>query len=340
MVPTFLRNRPFLPLATERLVLRPVEEKDAAPLAKLANDARIAEMLARLPHPYSLADTHAFITRAKEELQSGHSIKLAVIRRSDQTFMGMVGLEEEVGYWLGHEFWGQNYGKEAAKALIHFAFLTLQKENLIGSARTDNIASCRIFEGLGFKQTGTKECTSRGYEGTRPGVTYALSRKDFLEQQKQNNRPIVWGVAGALINEKGELLLAERPPDKTMAGVWEPPGGKIEAGETPEQALVRELKEEVGIDVQEEDLEPLIFLSYSYDSLLVEFPPSKSFHLVMPIYLCQRWTGTPHGAEGQKLTWVTYTDLPRFPLPPADVLLAHRLADVLIAKGIWEPLSA
>ncbi len=335
MIPAFLRDRPFLPLATERLVLRPLEDKDAVPLTTLANDKRVAERLARLPHPYTLADAHKFISYAQDGIKSGTHVELAVIRRADQTFMGVVGLEDEIGYWLGREFWGQNYGKEAAKALIHFAFLILQKENLVGSSLADNTASRRIFEGLGFKQTGTKECTSRGYEGTRPGVTYALSQKDFLENQRAIRRPIVWVVAAALINEKGELLLAKRPSDKTLAGVWEPPGGKIEAGETPEQALVRELKEEIGVDVQEEDLEPLTFLSYPYDSLLAESPPSQPFHLVMPLYLCQRWTGTPHGAEGQALAWVRYADLVRFPLPPADVLLAHRLADSLIPKGIW-----
>ncbi|MBI2706933.1 MAG: GNAT family N-acetyltransferase [Proteobacteria bacterium] len=335
MIPVFLRERPFLPLATERLILRPLEDKDAAPLAALADDKRVAERLARLPHPYTLADAHSFIAYAQDGIKNGTHVEFAVIRRADQAFMGVVGLEGEIGYWLGRKFWGQNYGKEAVKALVHFAFFTLQQENLFGAALTDNLASRRIFEGLGFEQTGTKECTSRGYEGTRPGVTYALSQKDFLERHKAIRRPIIWAVAAALINEKGELLLAERPADKSMAGVWEPPGGKMEIGETPEEALVRELKEEVGIDVKEEDLEPLIFLSYSYDSLIFDPSPSKSFHLVMPLYLCRRWEGTPHGAEGQRLAWVTYADLARFPLPPADVLLCHRLADVLITRGIW-----
>ena len=100
----------------------------------------------------------------------------------------------------------------------------------------------------------------------------------------------------------------------------------MEEGETPEHALIRELKEELHIDVKEEDLEPLSFASHRYDT----------FHLMMPFYLCRQWKGTAHGAEGQRLKWVTYADFALIPVLPADILLAHRLADVLKGKGIWE----
>ncbi len=99
----------------------------------------------------------------------------------------------------------------------------------------------------------------------------------------------------------------------------------MEDGEIPECALIRELREELSIEVREEDLEPLSFASYPYDR----------FHLVMPFYLCRRWTGTPHGAEGQRIAWVKLTDMTRYPIPPADILLTHRLTDILKSKGIW-----
>ncbi|OJW53941.1 MAG: hypothetical protein BGO67_07700 [Alphaproteobacteria bacterium 41-28] len=325
MIPSSLLNRPFLPIATDRLTLRPLEEKDAEALAALANDARIAERLARLPHPYALADAHQFIAYARMGIQKGTHVSLAVIRRADQTFIGVVGLEEEVGFWLGVEFWGQGYGKEAVKALIHFAFFTLQQEELKGCALENNLGSRRIFEDLGFTQTGTKESTSVAYAGTKPAVTYALSRKDFIKRYNAIKRPLVGVVAAALINDKGELLVTERPEEKSLPGIWELPGGKMETGETPEYALIRELKEELHINVSEEDLHPLSFVSYRYDT----------FHMIMPIYLCKRWEGIPHGAEGQKLAWVTYSDLARFPLPPADILPAHHLADTLKEQGVW-----
>ena len=326
MIPPSLLNRPFLPLATERLILRPLKNEDAAPMMALANDIRVAERLARLPHPYSLEDAHKYIAYAQEGIKSGTHVFLAVVRRIDNTFMGVVGLEEEVGYWFGFKFWGQGYGKEAVSALAHFAFFILGRNELKGGALENNIASRRIFEGLGFAQTGTREGTSFGYEGTKPVITYALSRKDFIGSYYATGRPLVWVVAAALINEKGEVLITERPPGKSMAGIWELPGGKMEEGETPEHALIRELKEELHIDVNEEDLEPLSFASHRYDI----------FHLIMPFYLCRRWKGAPHGAEGQQLAWVTYGDFANIPVLPADILLAHRLADILKSNGIWK----
>lgn len=324
MLPSYLLNRPFLPLATDRLTLRPLEEKDARLMTSLANDKRVAERLKHLPHPYTLEDAHKFITFTQDEIQKGSSISLAIIRRADQTFMGVIGLKEELGFWLGHAFWGQGYGKEAMKGLVQFAFFALQQKSMKTSSLVDNSPSRRIFEGLGFSQIGTKEMTSLGYRGTKPVINYALSRKDYIERYNAIKRPLLWVVAAALINESEKLLLAERPPGKSLAGVWELPGGKIEEGETPEQALIRELKEELHITVEEEDLNPLCFASYRYDT----------FHMVLPIYLCRRWEGPLHGAEGQKLAWVTYNQLINYPLPPADILPAHRLADTLRAQGI------
>ncbi len=324
MIPDFLLNRSFLPLTTERLILRPLQVQDADAMATLANDSRVAQRLQHLPHPYTLADAHTFINSSQEALKKGTGLSLAIIRRADQTFMGVIGYKEELGYWLGHEFWRQSYGKEAARSLIKFIFFVLQKNILSGTALTDNIASRRIFEGLGFHQTGTKDCISLGYEGTKLGVTYELSRKDFLSHYRSLNRPILWAVSAVLVNERGELLLTERPPGKSMAGVWEVPGGKIEPGETPEEALIRELKEEVGIDVEEEDLTSLSFISFPYES----------FHLVMPFYLCRRWTGTPYGAEGQAIKWVKYSDLVDFPMPLASLLSFYHLEDMLKTKEI------
>jgi 8-oxo-dGTP diphosphatase len=315
----FLHDSPFIPLASERLTLRPLNEKDAEELTRLANDKRVAQTLARLPHPYTLQDAHHFINYAKKAIKEKNHINLAIIRRADQALLGVIGLEEEVGYWLGHEYWGQGYGKEAMKALVHFAFLTLQKDKLSASVFQVNIASRRIFEGLGFQQIRTKECTSVSYEGTKPGFLYALSREEFLKEYMAIKRPVTWVVAGVLFNEKGQMLLTERAVGKKMAGIWELPGGKIEAGETPEQALIRELKEELDIEVKPENLETFTFISYPYET----------FHLVMPFYICRIWEGTPRGAEGQKLAWVGYNDLSQYPVPSADVLFCHKLADLL-----------
>ena len=123
--------------------------------------------------------------------------------------------------------------------------------------------------------------------------------------------------AVALIDVDGRILLAQRPDGKSMAGLWEFPGGKIEAGETPEVALIRELYEELGIETWESCLAPLTFASHSYES----------FHLLMPLFACRKWSGQMQPREGQTLKWVKSKDLRNYPMPPADIPLIPILRD-------------
>ena len=126
-------------------------------------------------------------------------------------------------------------------------------------------------------------------------------------------------AAVALIDADGRVLLAQRPEGKTLAGLWEFPGGKVEADETPEAALIRELREELGIDTWKSCLAPLTFASHSYED----------FHLLMPLFACRRWQGTPVPHEGQRLAWVRARDLHLYPMPPADLPLVPVLRDWL-----------
>lgn len=130
---------------------------------------------------------------------------------------------------------------------------------------------------------------------------------------------VVLVSAVALIDVDGRVLLAQRPEGKSMAGLWEFPGGKIEQGETPEAGLIRELHEELGIDTWKSCLAPLTFASHSYES----------FHLVMPLFACRKWDGTPTPREGQTLKWVRAKDLWDYPMPAADVPLIPILRDWL-----------
>ena len=125
--------------------------------------------------------------------------------------------------------------------------------------------------------------------------------------------------AVALIDVDGRVLLAQRPAGKSLAGLWEFPGGKVDPGETPEIALIRELQEELGIDIWASCLAPLTFASHTYDD----------FHLLMPLYACRKWNGTPQGREGQTLKWVRANDLAQYPMPPADIPLIPILRDWL-----------
>lgn len=135
----------------------------------------------------------------------------------------------------------------------------------------------------------------------------------------EGGRRVVLVAAVALVDRDGRVLLAARPAGKSMAGLWEFPGGKVEPGETPEAALMRELHEELGISTWESCLAPLTFASHAYDD----------FHLLMPLFVCRKWEGVPQAREGQRLAWVRPEALRDYPMPPADVPLIPILRDWL-----------
>lgn len=132
-------------------------------------------------------------------------------------------------------------------------------------------------------------------------------------------KPIVLVAAVALVDADNRVLIAQRPPGRSMAGLWEFPGGKVEAGETPEAALVREVREELGIEVCLTCLAPFNFASHAYET----------FHLLMPLYICRTWDGDIDPREGQQAKFVRALDLPKYPMPPADLPLIPWLRDLL-----------
>ncbi len=131
--------------------------------------------------------------------------------------------------------------------------------------------------------------------------------------------PLKLVAAVALVDAEGRVLLARRPADKELAGLWEFPGGKLHDGETPEAALIRELHEEIGIDVAESCLAPFTFASHDY----------ARFHLLMPLYVCRKWEGMVHPKEGQELAWVRPGEMKDYAMPPADEPLVAMLRDFL-----------
>ena len=133
------------------------------------------------------------------------------------------------------------------------------------------------------------------------------------------SKKLVLVVACALIDADNRILLAQRPEGKSMAGLWEFPGGKVEAGETPEASLIRELKEELDVETKTACLAPLTFASHEYDD----------FHLLMPLYICRRWWGTARSLEGQTLKWVRAKNLRDYPMPEADLPLIPALQELL-----------
>lgn len=140
-----------------------------------------------------------------------------------------------------------------------------------------------------------------------------------VDSRHSGSGRLVLVVAVALVDVDGRVLIAKRPEGKAMAGLWEFPGGKVQEGETPEAALVRELQEELGIDTRQSCLAPIAFASHAYDD----------FHLLMPLFACRVWQGEPIAKEGQDLAWVRPIRLRDYPMPPADEPLVALLRDLL-----------
>ncbi|WP_156459835.1 MULTISPECIES: 8-oxo-dGTP diphosphatase MutT [unclassified Mesorhizobium] len=140
-----------------------------------------------------------------------------------------------------------------------------------------------------------------------------------MSNLSSSGRRLLLVTACALIDADGRVLIAQRPEGKQLAGLWEFPGGKVEPGETPEECLIRELREEIGVETQAACLAPLTFASHSYDD----------FHLLMPLYVCRRYSGIPRPLEAQALKWVRPKQLRDYPMPPADAPLIPFLIDLL-----------
>ena len=323
----------FAPLITERLILRPLLPHDAESLHRLVNDWEVTRNLAVVPFPYPRALADDWIASTARELAAGDAYNLAVTGRDgdQEILVGVVGLRLDakartaaLGYWVGRRFWGHGVATEAAGRVVRWGFANLAIDRVLANVATDNPASAAVLRRIGFRQTGKGAEHSVASGGERPVWRFEAGRDDVFgvpgaASSEPGTRPMLLVAACALIDSDGRVLLARRPEGKTMAGLWEFPGGKLHPGETPEVALIRELKEELGIDVSAACLAPFAFASHAYER----------FHLLMPLYLCRRWKGIPRGQEGQALAWVRPDKLADYPMPPADKPLIPLLRDFL-----------
>jgi 8-oxo-dGTP diphosphatase len=313
-------------LRTTRLLLRPLVVADAPVFHRLINDWEICRRLPDAPFPYPAQLASDWIEAAVHDREAKRAEQFALVEAASGTLIGVAGLRlgkgqktAELGYWLGRAHWGQGFGLEATRRLVEWAFAAHPLGHMTAMVAADNDVSMALLHRLGFAQSGkgVKEFSCR--PGQKLPVKHFTLARDVPVATAEESGRVVLVVAVALIDAQGRILLARRPEGKKMAGLWEFPGGKVEPGETPEAALARELREELGIEVNPRDFAPFVFASHAYDS----------FHLLMPVFLCRRWHGEPRAREGQKLAWVAPADLVEYPMPPADRPLIPMLRDFL-----------
>lgn len=333
----------FAPLQTQRLQLRPFEPGDAEELHRLVNDWAVVRMLSTLPFPYPRTLADQWIDRTLRDLDAGSGYALAITGQegSGETLVGCVGLRlgknrlASLGYWVGRRFWGHGVAAEAASRLARWGLANLDIDVIEADVAEDNPASAAVLRRIGFRETGMgrKRFLARGGEhavkcftatrdglfGDTPKTAEAAPIENDPLKPQTGGKPLLLVAACALIDADGRVLLARRPEGRSMAGMWEFPGGKLNPGETPEAALIRELQEELGIDVAESCLAAFAFASYAYEK----------FHLLMPLYLCRRWKGRPVAREGQNLAWVRPEKLGDYQVLPADKPLIPLLRDFL-----------
>lgn len=223
---------------------------------------------------------------ASQRFQEGEALFLVIEHLIDRNVMGILEIDHRGQFTcaLGEKFQNKGYAEEATETFIYLIFSLFEIEKI---------------------------------HATAGSLTF--TREAFLDHLFTKPRKLIWGVIGALIRQDGALFLSRRQSHQTFPGAWEFPGGKIEAGETPEAALIREMAEEVGVDLAPHHLKPLSFTSYPY----------KTVHMVLHLYVCRGWEGEPRGKEGQEVSWIFPKDFHRHPTPAASIFLLNHLFENL-----------
>ena len=279
---------------------------------RLVNDWEVTRNLAVVPFPYPRELADEWIASTARELADGSAYQLAITghegeqrdagRRRRPARSMRTARTGRLGYWVGRRFWGHGVATEAAGRLARWALANLDLDRLDGRRgdRQPGLGRGAAPHRLPPDRRGRRALSPRAAASTRCWL-FEATRDDIFGHAEvdrparaRRSKPLLLVAACALVDIDGRVLLARRPEGKKMAGLWEFPGGKLHPGETPEAALIRELKEELGIDVSAACLAPFAFASHAYER----------FHLLMPLYLCRRWKGMPTPRENQTLAWV------------------------------------
>lgn len=326
-----MRNYPNF--QTDRLRLRKLTANDLATLKEIWSFKEVAEWSKSIPHPLPTDFSERYLTKKLNAGEKGDFVSFILEDKETNRSIGYADFifeesEEtpEISFFMHPDHQGRGLMSEAVSNLLALAFDHFGFHEICAYARVENLASQKLMSKHGFicEREFLDNESVRGKEMIR---RFLVTKEAFKTTKlrdgcagangPQLEIPTLLVSAVILVDADDRILLARRPEGKSMAGLWEFPGGKVEAGETPETALVRELDEELGISTKNSCLAPFTFASHSY----------PKFHLLMPLYICRIWEGTPQPREGQKLAWVRANKLQNYPMPPADEPLIAMIRD-------------
>lgn len=331
-------NLPFFisPIPCGPYQLRLIDLEDSSCLHSLINDWNVVRMLSNVTFPYPKNLLDQWIKTMVDEAKIGKSYHFSILNAdsSIKNITGCIGIKinkadkiGKIGYWVGRKYWGKGIATQALQRLSSWALANLDINYIHATSAVDNLASIAVLKKCGYQPFGQGKEKFLARNGEQPVSYFLLQREDIcpshnsatVSNSTEKPKKLLLVVAAALIDTDGKLLLARRPEGKSMAGMWEFPGGKVESGETPETALIRELKEELNIDVSQSCLSPFTFASYDY----------PDFHLLMPLYLCHRWKNNPEPKEHQQLDWVSADQLKNYLVMEVDKPFIPLLKDLL-----------
>jgi 8-oxo-dGTP diphosphatase len=328
--------RNFPDFKTEALELRATTLQDLPELEAIWSLEQVSQWSKSIPHP--LPDNFAsnYLGKKLASRDQGDFVCYTLVSLETKKALGYLDLIfsnnkeiPEISFFLHPDHHNKGLMAQAVSNFLALTFDHFSTKQLCAYARVENIASQKLMTRLGFvcESEFLDNESVRGEEMIR---RFVLTKENYQTVRLRNGCagaggpdlfiPTVLVSAVILVDADDRVLLARRPEGKSMAGLWEFPGGKVEPGETPEAALIRELDEELGISTKNSCLAPFTFASHSY----------PNFHLLMPLYICRIWEGSPEPREGQKLAWVRVNKLQDYPMPPADEPLIAMLRDFFL----------
>ena len=315
----------FAPLQTKRLNLRPLGKDDLGSLAHLVGDCQTPHTTMQDFIPADAVHLPAWVQGCYARMVAGVSFTFGCRRRVDHALVGVVSLivgdgRGEITFWFLERYFGLGYEAEVLFRLKELAFDSLYLSRLFVVTDVVNYNTIGILEEVGLGSTQVGSLNKLALAEGNGAQLFELKRCRGGSSQTGLVPPMVFVSAVALVDHFNRVLLGQRPADKTMPNLWEFPGGKLEPGETLRASAIREIAEELGVEIVPDNLTPFSIASYHY----------SDFHLLMLLFICRKWSGDCRSMHHRAIQWVPAVELTALPVPPADFELVDELQALLL----------